>query len=77
MLAEEDEEEEEEGRERRSEKDSVVQLLEAEVHVRVHCESALSRVCCIVGSNPTRGSSFLCGKVTALGVLCYFALLFV
>ena len=39
MLAEEDEEEEEEeGRERRSEKDSVVQLLEAEVHerVRVH-----------------------------------------
>ena len=38
MLAEEDEEEEEDRRERRSEKDSVVQLLEAEVHerVRVH-----------------------------------------
>ena len=30
-----------------------------------------------MGSSPTRGSSFLLGKVTALGVLCCFALLFV
>ena len=30
-----------------------------------------------MGSNPTRGSSFFFGKVIALGVLCYFALLFV
>ena len=28
----------------------------------------------VVGSSPTRGSSFLLGKVTALGVLCCFAL---
>ena len=28
-----------------------------------------------VGSSPTRGSSFFFGKVTALGVLCCFALL--
>ena len=28
----------------------------------------------VVGSSPTRGSSFFLGKVTALGVLCYFAL---
>ena len=27
-----------------------------------------------MGSSPTRGSSFLLGKVTALGVLCCFAL---
>ena len=27
-----------------------------------------------MGSSPTRGSSFFLGKVTALGVLCYFAL---
>ena len=27
-----------------------------------------------VGSSPTRGSSFFLGKVTALGVLCCFAL---
>ena len=26
-----------------------------------------------MGSSPTRGSSFFLGKVTALGVLCYFA----
>ena len=39
--------------------------------------STLSRVWCVVGSNPTRGSSFFFGKVTALGVLCCFALLFV
>ena len=31
----------------------------------------------IMGSSPTRGSSFFLGKVTALGVLCCFALLFV
>ena len=31
----------------------------------------------VVGSSPTRGSSFFFGKVTALGVLCCFALLFV
>ena len=30
-----------------------------------------------MGSSPTRGSSFFLGKVTALGVLCCFALLFV
>ena len=30
-----------------------------------------------MGSIPTRGSSFFLGKVTALGVLCCFALLFV
>ena len=29
---------------------------------------------CVVGSSPTRGSSFFLGKVTALGVLCSFAL---
>ena len=28
----------------------------------------------VVGSSPTRGSSFFLGKVTALGVLCWFAL---
>ena len=28
----------------------------------------------VVGSSPTRGSSFFLGKVTALGVLCCFAL---
>ena len=28
----------------------------------------------IMGSSPTRGSSFFLGKVTALGVLCCFAL---
>ena len=27
----------------------------------------------VVGSSPTRGSSFFLGKVTALGVLCCFA----
>ena len=27
-----------------------------------------------MGSSPTRGSSFFLGKVTVLGVLCYFAL---
>ena len=37
----------------------------------------LSRVQSVVGSSPTRGSSFFLGKVTALGVLCCFALLFV
>ena len=31
----------------------------------------------VVGSNPTQGSSFFFEKVTALGVLCCFALLFV
>ena len=31
----------------------------------------------VVGSSRTRGSSFFLGKVTALGVLCCFALLFV
>ena len=31
----------------------------------------------VVGWSPTRGSSFFFGKVTALGVLCCFALLFV
>ena len=31
----------------------------------------------VVGSSLTRGSSFFLGKVTALGVLCCFALLFV
>ena len=31
----------------------------------------------VVGSNPTRGSSFFFGKLTGLGVLCCFALLFV
>ena len=30
----------------------------------------------VVGLNPTRGSTFVFGKVTALGVLCCFALLF-
>ena len=35
---------------------------------------ALSRVWSVVGSSPTRGSSFFLGKVTALGVLCCFAL---
>ena len=29
---------------------------------------------CVVGSSPTRGSSFFSGKVTALGVLYCFAL---
>ena len=28
----------------------------------------------VVGSSPTRGGSFFLGKVTALGVLCCFAL---
>ena len=28
----------------------------------------------VMGSSPTRGSSFFLGKVTALGVLCCFAL---
>ena len=27
-----------------------------------------------MGSSPTRGNSFFLGKVTALGVLCYFSL---
>ena len=31
----------------------------------------------VVGSSPTRGSSFFLGKVTVLGVPCCFALLFV
>ena len=35
------------------------------------------RVWCVVGSSPTRGSSFFLGKLTALGMLCCFALLFV
>ena len=37
------------------------------VHVHVEYKS-------VVGSSPTRGSSFFLGKVTALGVLCCFAL---
>ena len=37
-----------------------------EIHLHVH-----------LGSSPTRGSSFYFGKVTALGVLCCFAMLFV
>ena len=32
--------------------------------------------CSVVGSNPTRGSSFFFGKMIALSVLCCFALLF-
>ena len=40
-------------------------------------ETYMFRVKCVVGLSPTRGSSFLLGKVTALGVLCCFALLFV
>ena len=35
---------------------------------------ALSRVCSVVGSNPTRGSSFFLGKVTTFAVLLCFAL---
>ena len=36
---------------------------------------ALCLVCSVVvGSSPTRGTSFFLGKVTALGVLCCFAL---
>ena len=31
----------------------------------------------VVDSSPTRGSSFFLGEVTALGVLCCFALSFV
>ena len=38
------------------------------VHV-VECS-----VSSVVGSSPTRGSSFFSGKVTTLGVLCCFAL---
>ena len=34
----------------------------------------MSRVESVVGLSPTRGSSFFLGKVTALGVLCCFAL---
>ena len=37
------------------------------IHVHVHVWS-------VVGSSPTRGSSFFLGKVTALGVLCCSAL---
>ena len=36
-----------------------------------------TKVWSVVGLSPTRGSSFFLGKVTALGVLCCFALLFV
>ena len=40
--------------------------------------SSVGRALCleysVVGSSPTRGSSFFLGKVTALGVLCCFAL---
>ena len=32
---------------------------------------------CTCGLSPTQGSSIILGKVTALGVLCCFALLFV
>ena len=41
-------------------------MREMHVHVYVHVD--------VVGSSPTRGSSFFIGKVTALGVLCCFAL---
>ena len=37
----------------------------------------LTRVRSVVGLNPTRGSSFFFRNMTALGVLCCFALLFV
>ena len=42
----------------------------AHVHLYVHVHGVWS----VVGSSPTRSSSFFLGKVTALGVLCCFAL---
>ena len=36
------------------------------------CTCCASRVWSVVGSNPTRGSSFFFRKVVALGVLCCF-----
>ena len=39
--------------------------------------NGLLEMCIRVRSSPTRGSLFFSGKVTALGVLCCFALLFV
>ena len=58
------------------------------VHLHVHVGpnqlsclgSSVGRALCleyrvrVVGSSPTRGSSFFLGRVTALGVLCCFAL---
>ena len=40
----------------------------------VHVGRQLCLEYSVVGSSPTRGSSFFLGKVTALGVLCCFAL---
>ena len=47
------------------------------IHTCIFSGSVLSRVWSVVGSIPTRGGSFFLRKVTALGVLCCFALLFV
>ena len=46
------------------------------VHVNVHVYTWICTYSMYVhvGSSPTRGSSFFLGKVTALGVLCCFAL---
>ena len=51
-----------------------VQVHRVDVHVYT---LNMFRVQSVVGYNSTRGSSFLFGKVTALGVLCCFALFFV
>ena len=43
-------------------------------HSCIHIHTCTCTCVCVVGSSPTRGSSFFLGKVTALGVLCCFAL---
>ena len=40
----------------------------------LHITQDIATCTCVVGSSPTRSSSFFLGKVTALGVLCCFAL---
>ena len=42
--------------------------------LHVHCISHVHVHVSVVGSSPTRGNSFFLEKVTALGVLCCFAL---
>ena len=44
------------------------------VCIIIHVHSVAQLVWSVVSSNPSRGGSFFFGKVTALGVLCCFAL---
>ena len=52
---------------------SVAHGVHQDLRTHVH-QGAESSEYSVVGSSPTRGSSFFLGKVTALGVLCCFAL---